>query len=404
MHYSLSRATSWNLAGYTYLIIASFVSTPILLHSLGLVPFGQYALIITTLTLLSAFDLGLPQAVVRALVRTRGQFERQQLWATSSLLFIATGVISGILAVLIAHNYVTSPTNYLLIFSLPLLSNLVSHYSTLPQSTGHFGYFNAKTFIVGTGNTLLAAYLAWSGQGINSILSVLLLCYLITLFALAFFSLKYFPLPWTYRPRAAVARSLISFGLRNQVGKIAGQIQAQYAKYLLSTVSALALSAYSIATGLTQKAAGAISQLASALYPQVASRPVRALYYRLQLSLLALALLGVVLYQFLGYPFLNWWLSDSVIVGAVDQVLKVLVWSFVLLIPTPLASTVLDGLGHPGTTSFFAVATTVFEIGFAFLLFPTFHLMAPVYASFLALALTTPLLLYQTARVLQSNS
>lgn len=397
MHYSLSRATSWNLAGYMYLILASFISTPILLTNLGFSGFAQYALIIATLTLLSAFDLGLPQAVVRALVRTTAIPTREQLWATSSILFIITGIISGIFAVLITRGGT-------LIFFLPLINNLVAHYSTLPQSTGHFGYFNAKTFIVGTGNTLLAAYLAWSGQGIASILSVLLLCYLITLFALACFSLKYFPLPWTYRPHFALARSLISFGLRNQVGKIAGQIQAQYAKYLLSTVSALALSAYTIATGLTQKAAGAVTQLATALYPQVASRPVRALYYRLQLSLLALALLGVVLYQFLGYPFLNWWLSDSVIVGAVDQVLKVLVWSFVLLIPTPLASTVLDGLGHPGTTSFFAVATTVFEIGFALLLFPTFHLMAPVYASFLALSLTTPLLLYQTARVLQSNS
>ncbi len=393
MHYSLSRATTWNLAGYTYLILASFISTPILVHSLGLSQFGQYALIIATLTLLSSFDLGLPQAVVRALVRTTAIPTREQLWATSSILFIFTGIISGIFAVLITRGGT-------LIFFLPLLNNLVAHYSTLPQSTGHFGYFNAKTFIVGTGNTLLPAYLAWSGQGINSILSVLLLCYLITLFVLAFFSLKYFPRPWTYRPHLHHARSLVSFGLRNQVGKIAGQIQAQYAKYLLSTVSALALSAYSIATGLTQKAAGAISQLASALYPQVSSRPIRALYYRLQLSLLALALFGVVVYQFLGYTFLTWWLSDSVIVSAVDQVLKVLVWSFVLLIPTPLASTVLDGLGHPGVTSVFAVVTVMIEILLALLLLPYFALLAPIYANLIALATTTPILLFVTDRYL----
>ena len=295
MSYSLSRATTWNLAGYIYLILASLISTPILLRSLGLAQFSQYTLIVATLTLLSAFDLGLPQAVVRALVRTSGSNDRQHLWATSSILFVITGSLSAVAAFIILATLNIPVIILLLAVVLSLLNSLVSHYSTLPQSTGHFGYYNSKTFLVGTGNTLLAAYLSQIGQGVPTILTAVGYCYLFTLFVLAYFSLKYFPRPWTYRPSYSLAHSLVSFGLRNQVGKIAGQIQAQYAKYLLSTISALALSAYSIATGLTQKAAGAVTQLATALYPQVSSRPVRALYYRLQLSLLALALLGVVI-------------------------------------------------------------------------------------------------------------
>lgn len=396
MSYSLTRATTWNLAGYIYLIVASLVSTPILLETLGVTLFGQYILIIATLSLLSAFDLGLPQAVVRALVRTTNLSERQHLWATSSRLFVLTGLVTALLAVGILSRLSLSPAILALVFCVALLNNLVSHYSTLPQSTGHFGYYNVKTFVVGTGNTLLSAYLA--SASFVAIFYGLVITYLLTLFTLAYFSLKYFPRPWTYAPKTSIARSLISFGLRNQVGKIAGQIQAQYAKYLLATVSSLVLSAYSIATGLIQKAAGAVTQLATALYPQVSTRPVRSLYYRLQLGLLALALLGVGLYHLFGYQFLSWWLNDPSIVHAVDQALVILVWSFVLLIPTPLASTVLDGLGHPGTTSLFAVLTTILEITLALLLFPTFHFLAPAYASLLSLAITTPVLLYAVER------
>lgn len=404
MSYSLSRATAWNLAGYIYLILASFISTPIILHNLGVSEFARYAVIVATLTLLSAFDLGLPQAVVRSLVRTHDAPARQTLWATSSLLFVTTGIITGIIAVIIISSYKLSTLYYLLIFSLALLNNLVSHYMTLPQSTGHFGYFNVKTFLVGTGNTLFAAYLSQVGQGVPTILTAVLFCYLITLCLLAYFSLKYFPTPWRYTPQLKLAKSLVSFGLRNQVGKVAGQIQAQYAKYLLAPVSSLFLSAYAISTGLTQKLAGAVSQVATALYPQVSARPIRSLYYRLQLALIALALIGIIIYSFFGYAFISWWLHDPTLVELVDSALRVLVWNFVLLIPTPLASTVLDGLGHPGTTSLFATLTLALEITLALLFLPRLGLLAPIYANLIALSLTTPILLYVTDKYLLQSS
>jgi len=404
MSYSLSRATSWNLAGYLYLILASFISTPILLSHLGVTRFGQYALIIATLTLVSAFDLGLPQAVVRALVRTTLPTSRQQLWATSSILFVTTGLISAAVATIILASYHLPVSIYYLVFALTLVNSLVSHYMTLPQSTGHFGYYNAKTFLVGTGNTLLAAYLSMVGQGIPTILATILFCYLLTLFFLAYFSLKFFPRPWYYTPQLKLAKSLVSFGLRNQVGKVAGQIQAQYAKYLLAPVSSLFLSAYAISTGLTQKLAGAVSQVATALYPQVSARPIRPLYYRLQFALIALALIGIIIYSFFGYAFISWWLHDPTLVELVDSALRVLVWNFVLLIPTPLASTVLDGLGHPGTTSLFATLTLALEITLALLLLPRLGLLAPIYANLIALSLTTPILLYVTDKYLLQSS
>lgn len=409
MFYSLTRATTWNIAGYLYLIIASLISTPILVHSLGVTQFAQYGLIIATLVLVSSFDLGLPQAVVRSLAREYKSFtKRQTIWATSSLLFAMTGLLSGVVATGIISRFNQTPELLLTTFALALLASLVGHYSTLPQAEGHFGYFNAKTFIVGTGNTLVAAYLAFHGYGVLTILTGQLACYFISLLVLAYFSLKFFPRPRDGKPSLTVAKSLISFGVKNQVGKVVGQIQAQYAKYLLSSVSPLSLSSYLIATGLVQKLSGGIAQLATAIYPASARKSnissIRGLYYRLQMGLFLLGLLGVGTYHLIGLPFLTWWLHAPELVTLVDQVMWVLVWYFAILVTTPLASTILDSQGRPEITSFFAFVTTAIEITLALLMLPKYGLFAPVYASLISIFITTPFLLITTDRIIKVKS
>ena len=399
MHYSLTRATLWNLAGYLYLIIASLIATPVLVHQLGLSLFAQYSLIIATLVLVSSFNLGLPQAVTRALAKKK----TLTLWVTSSLLFILTGVVGGILATIIAYylgvRYAILPVT----FAIALMSNLVAHYQTLPHAEGHFGYFNAKTFIVGTANTLLAAYLAWIGQGIAVILSSQLLCYLITLLPLVFFSLKHFPRPWQGKPSLSIAKSLLTFGLKNQVGTFVGQIQSQYAKYLLAALSPLTLSAYIIAQGLVQKLAGGVTSLATALYPASSRSNIRPLYHRLQIALAFSGLLVFWCYKTFGFVFLTWWLNSPDLVTLVHSILTLLIWYFGILILTPLASTILDSRGRPELTSLFATLTTIIEIVIAILLFPRYGLVAPVYGALIAVSLTTPVLLFTTERVLKST-
>lgn len=406
MHYSLKRATLWNILGYVYLIIAALIATPIIIRSLGLFVFGQYSLIIATLALVSAFDLGLPQAVVRALAKEYKPGEpRRTLWATSSLLFILTGLLAGLLAVILTLFLHFSISIYLLIFTLGLMNNLVNHYLTLPQAEGHFGYFNTKTFIVGTGNTLFTAYLAWRGQGMLIILAGMLFTYLLTLLPLAYFSLKFFPHPRAGKASGAVAKSLVDFGLKNQAGKIIGQAQSQYGKYLLAGLAPLSLSAYIVAQGLVQKLAGGVTQVATALYPASARSSghlsLKSTYRSLQLGLFVLALIGIGIYHVVGLPFLSWWLHAPQLVIVVDQVMKVFVWYFAVLVLNPLACTLLDSHGRPELTSLFALLTTVLEIGLALALFPHYQFMAPVIAALAAAVITTPALLIVTERVIK---
>jgi len=409
MHYSLTRATSWNIAGYIYLIITSLISTPILVHGLGLAQFVQYGLIIATLVLVSSLDLGLPQAVVRAFSREYKSFaKRQIIWATSSLLFLLTGLFGGVVATIIVARFTQDPQIILTVFAIALMTSLVSHYSTLPHAEGHFGYFNTKTFIVGTGNTLFAAYLAYHSYGILTILLYQLACYFLSLLVLAYFSLKFFPRPCDGRPSLKIAKALVSFGVKNQAGKVVGQIQAQYAKYILSSITPLNLSAYLISTSLVQKLSGGISQLSTAIYPTAARNPdisqLRSLYYALQVGLFLLALFGVGVYHFLGFPFLTWWLHAPELVIIVDSAMRVLVWYFAFLVTTPLASSILDSQGKPEITSTFAFITTAIEISISLFLLRDYGLFAPIYASLIAIAFTTPFLLYVTDRIMLKST
>jgi O-antigen/teichoic acid export membrane protein len=409
MHYSLRRATTWNLAGYLYLIIASLVSTPLLVRYLGITDFALYGLITATVILVSSLDFGLPQAVVRALsAQHKSYVKRQQIWATSSVLFITTGVVAGLVAVGISNQLHISLVMLLLIFTQALLNNVVGHYLTLPHAEGHFGYYNTKTFVVGTANTFLAAFLAWKGQGITGILLGQLVSYFVSLLILAYFSLKYFPHPRDGVVSLSVAKSLLSFGFKNQVGKLIGQIQAQYGKYLLVSLSPLSLSSYVISTGLVQKMAGGVTQVATALYPASARggdmRKLRRVYYQLQLGLLFVTLLGIGAYYLYGHAFLLWWLKSAELASMSDAIFKYLVWYFAALILCPLATTVLDSRGKPEVTSFFAFLTTLIEILLALALFSRYGLFAPVYASVIAIFITTPFLLYTTDRIIKVKS
>lgn len=405
MHYSLTRATTWNILGYLYLFIAALISTPIIVRHLGLGNFAQYGLVIATLSLVSSLDLGLPQAVVRALSidheHSRG---RQTIWATSILLFVMSGIVAAVVATLISYNLHVSPAILPTIFALALVSNLVAHYSTLPQAEGHFGFFNAKTFIVGTGNTIVAAYLSWRGLGLLEILLALLVSYLISLFVLVYFSLKFFPRPRDGRVSVVVAKSLITFGLKNQAGKLVGQAQSQYGKYLLVALSPLTLSAYVIAQGLVQKLVGGVSQVATAFYPAVSrsgiNPSVHLVYIRLQLGLFALGLLGVFAYQIIGLPFLTWWLGDLQLVSTIHSFILSYRFYGLLLLLTPLSSAVLDSTGHPGTTSLFGALAFALELVFAVILLPSYGMLALSYAGIISLGIMVPTLLIFTEKIL----
>lgn len=403
MSYSLTKATLWNLTGYSYLILASFFSIPILINSLGLTTFSQYALALATLALASSIDLGLSAAVVRKLAKSDHD-HHHSVWSTSLSLFFATGSFAAIIATIIVAGIGLSPSILPVIFFHTLTSHILAHYLTLPTAHGRFDLYNLKTFIVGTSNTLIAALLAYLGYSIDALLIAQLLAGIVTIIILTRYSHHHFHLP-PVRPSRTHSRELLGFGIKNQVGKLVGQIGAQYAKFILASVSALAVTSYAVAQNIVSKLAGSLTQLATALYPASSthshSARLRSLYYRLQLAIILLSALGFMLYYSFGLSFLTWWLKDLELVSAVHSILNLLVPYLAILTLTPLPSTILDSHNKPGITSFFATITIGLEIILAFYFLPTRGMLAPALSALISVSLTTPFLLIVTEHTLR---
>lgn len=401
MTYSLKRSVAWNLSGYLYLLVASFISTPIIVQALGYSDFGRYGLILATLALISSLDLGLPQAVIRAYARTAQTSQKWSLWVTARLMFLLLGAVGALtifgIVLIITQNFALALYSALLGF----LQTATVHYTSLPQSAGAFGISNLKTFIVGTANTLLAAILAFYTHDLSLILLFQVIAYLLTLLILQIYNRRYLPvLPKSPQPRLTLAKALLAFGLPNQLGKLANQISAQYAKFLLAPLSPFALSAYLITQGLHQKAVAVISQLSISLYPAASQGSGLRHYSRFQFYSALIGVLGVVVVFSTAEPILLWWLGDPVLATEVNSLLQIAILAFAVQVLTPLAATTLEALGHPELPARTAVWTMVLEVTLAVLLLPHYGARAPLLGSLAALVITTPILLLWTRRTL----
>ncbi|KKU87471.1 MAG: Wzx [Microgenomates group bacterium GW2011_GWF2_47_9] len=399
MHYSLTKASLWNLSGYLYLLLASFIATPILLGTLGLTNFGLYALAIASTSLFASLDLGLPQAVIRLFARAQDKETLSKIWHTSFWLLSVTGLVTALLSVPLFFKLSLSTVSIIFLSGIIFLNNLVVHALCLPQAEGRFGIYNLKTFIVGSANTWIAAIATLYRPSLETVFLVQFLSYLVTLAIV-------YPYKRTINAGShfdyRTGKELVTFGLKNQVGKLFGQIGAQYGKFILGTLSPLALSSYSIAVGLVQKVAGGVSAIATAFYP-ASARGVKLIgvYHRLQLMLGGLGVIGVIAYYIAGRAFLVFWLADPEVVLAVSRALSTLVWYLAILLLTPLASSILDGHGRPELTSLFATLTISLEVVLAIFLFPRLGFMAPPTAALISICVTTPFLLITAEKVIK---
>ncbi len=398
MHYSLTRATSWNLLSFLYLILASLLTTPALIRALGVTSFAHYLLAIGLTTLLSSIDLGIPRALIRELSPKdkKGSVLATATWLT---LICAAGLS---LIALISSHLLRLPTSFFLpIMLLTILGSLLSLYQSVPESRGSFGWVGLRALLVGTTNTFGAVLLAQAGFGLGSILYALIIASVITLLLFLIYTHRLFGQIPVLPYDAGHAQSLLTFGLPNQGGKIVGQLQAQYAKFLF-VGSPLALTGYGVASNLVAKLVGGVTQLASAFYPRatqsVGEARLRKLYYRLQACMLFLGILGVWLYAQFGYGLLSWWLAEQKLVALMHPLLVLSSYSAALLMLTPLASAIMDSHGAPGTTSLFGLSAFLIELVLALILLPTYGAQAPVIGQLIALIILVPIFLYATEK------
>lgn len=416
---SLIKNTGYNLLGYVYLLVASFFSVSILLHNLGRDVFGIYILLISFISIASVFDFGISSAVVRklSLPQTTPE-ERVKTWKTAFAIYlvVALALFVGVIALLLVlstrmpiFSYLNSGTlNWSITFLaiIIFINHLNNHFLNLPQAEQRFDIFNSKTLLVGTANTIISAIVSGFYPNIAVLFAVQLAFHILTFIYMISYSLKLFP-GTHFGPSfdRQTGKHLLSFGVKNFIGTLAGQVESQFSNFMLGAmVSARAITSFNIPQGIVTKGAGVVSQFAQAFFPLSASllekdriKKLKSLVLGVESLTLLGGVLAVILSFTVGQSFLMWWLKDAVVVETAFPVLKVLSFYFLLVSLTPVPTALLQGLDKPQIPSFFAVLTVALEIGFALVLIPIFGPLGAAYAFLLSVIISIPPFLITTS-------
>ncbi len=421
---TLVKNTSYNLAGYGYLLVASFISVPILLHALGSSLFGAYMLAAGIPVVTSVLDLGLGPAVVRRLaLPERSPCEETRTWGTSLTLFLALGVVVGVASSLVwmfgllprLSETISGAEGMFLaaILGIIVMVNLVNtHFLALPQARFRFDIYNLKTFIVGTANTLGAAAVAVVFPvSLISIFFVQLVAHLVTLALLYSYARRTLTGPLIPRYDRGEGRELLSFGGKNFGGVVASQLEAQVSRYILGIYLTPAAVTYAtIPENLIYKAAGGVNQLATAFFPVSTSLTspdrlpkLRRLLVYLELGIVVGGLLGLGAALLWGEPLLAWWLHDPAVARAAYPVLVILSGYAIFLASSPLPTMVLNSLNRPEIPSIVAALTLSVELVLMLAFTPRMGYIGPAIASLLTGIVTIPPYVFYTFRVINQQ-
>ena len=421
---TLFKNTLFNLTGYIYLLLASFFAISIMLSNLGKDLFGVYIFLASFIPLASVFDLGVSMGLIRQIAGEKDIKNQTKTWQTGLFIFLVQAfALSVIFFALILYLLYKLPLFGLLPSNSYLLTSLILSFTvfinhlnngllSVPQAMQRFDVYNSKSYLVGTANTLLTAWLTTKTNNLSQVFALQLLFHFVTFVYVYAYVKKIFG-SGAFKPKLhqEEQKSLISFGLKNFVGTLAGQVEAQISKFFLGFLStAQSITAFNIPQNLVMKSAGLVSQVSQAFFPLSANllskekiQKLRKLYISLQILIFLGGLLAIYLVSQYGQVFLFWWLKDGQIVSLAYPVLQVLVFYFVLLSLTPLPTALLQGLGLPQIPSFFAVLTTILEIIFMWLLIPTYHELGAAYAYLATIAITSPAFLIYTSIVFRKQ-
>lgn len=404
--------TAINILGYSYILISSFVTIPLILANLGKDQFGLLLLLGSIAPLAAVFDLGIANAAIRYFSLPDATIEnRRHIWQTSFFLYLITGIINSVVCYLLISvvagsqpifkslDMETISTIKLVIPFMVFVNHICSHFQFLTQAKQNFAVYNIRILLVATGNTFLTVWVSSHSQNLGTIVSYQSLAYLSSLISLVMYSLfnidiKYF-LP-LYHP--STSKQLLSFGLKNNVGKLVSQLEAQLSKYALGLYgSADSITIFGIPQQMINKVAGAISQFSLVIFPLGSSMLSKDRFNKLkklvklsQGTILLSGIAAILFIQFLGLPILNWWLKNPEVASLSFPILRVLSVYFFLTILTPIPSVVMDAMNYPQIPSFFAFLTVATELILFIILIPVYGAIGAAYSLLVSSLITVP--------------
>lgn len=376
----LIKNIALNLFAQGYLLLVSFFTTPFILSKLGESSYGIWVLIITLVNQLTVFDFGLSAALTQKTALWRKNlFQKQDYLKTGliSYLFLASGCS---VTLFLFTPFLTERIFHLSAENIPLfrltalnigLYLLTLYSQALFQGWERFDYYNLKTFILGSANTLGVSLLLFFNQGLFQALLLITFSLLLTLlisFFLLFFSLKINPFQGSFS--FLIIKELINFSFFKFSSNLTDQINIHLPKFFLASLTGVeSLPLFTIPLSLVQKTGIILSQISLSLFPNIAYlkgkgkiRKIKTIFLKgeLIIFLLMLPFLGVGLIW--GEKFLGWWLRNPLFAAKAAPILRILIVAYFLRSFSAIPVAILEGVGNtklPALFGFFKMILTL---------------------------------------------
>jgi O-antigen/teichoic acid export membrane protein len=426
--FALSRRTAKNalfgLSGFAYAAALAVVITPILVHGLGPVYYGIFALSAAALGFVGMLDLGMGTALVRFLSSSvaRGEVEEPRRLVQASTAFYGIVGVVGF-AVMVLLGLVFAPALFHLgphDLSIARFALIVSGgafafdtvgrtFSAIPLALQRSGVAAAVRIGTGTAGAAMTAAVVTSGLGLRWLVTGYALVDVGGLFLAVAVARRVLP-GVTLWPRwdPERIRRLMTFSGWVFLANISAFVIFQFDRLMLGALASVSeVTYYAVPSSMASYLYAATTSLAAIVIPATGDLiargerlPVERLYRRAtRLCLLFVGSLGIPVLVF-AHPLLELWLSRGFATKS-SLTLQLLVLTFMFFSLTIVPYNVLVAGGFPRIVGVLNLCIAAVNVVLIFVLIPRYGATGAAVAYLVSVLLFPLFIWYAETRILE---
>ncbi|MFC1712001.1 oligosaccharide flippase family protein, partial [Patescibacteria group bacterium] len=422
----LLKNISSNFFAQFWLMLVSFLATPIIFKKLGSSQYGLLILLNTIPAFLSVLDFGLIASLIKNISGSKTNNSKLSSLISTALIFFSIlmifwgGIVFSFSRILVYKILKVPPelTN-IAIISLKLISvsfifsSLTTFFSAIPQSLQRFEIYNLKNLLIGTILPIGSIVLILNNKGIIDIVSLYIIVHVFTLIIFYLIAKKLLPdFRFTFKITKNDAKKLLSFGGFKFISNINARIVFQLNQFLIAAFLPIGLvSFYAIPSTLAQKVSGILPNITSPVFPlssELSSLKLKEKLQRLYVQTVKLSnliMMPLMLFIFFfSHSILSLWINTDFANNA-SLVLKILCLAFLLASFSATPVTITEGLGKPKITAFFSTLSVFLYLFFALILIPKYGILGAALSVLLNRIIQIPIFLYYiTSKIIHLKS
>jgi O-antigen/teichoic acid export membrane protein len=385
--------------GWSALLL--IVTTPVIIHGVGVSGFGIYVIATVLLGYVGLLDLGLNAAVVRSVATHHADQDRLGRAVGSALTLLGLlgllwGAVLALLAPAIVDQVLHIPSGLradalfaVRLAALGFACNMVFVvFAAIVQGLQRMDLFATRSVAVSTAMAAGQIIAVLGGGGIRGVVGVTVGVTILSSLIFYFASRRLLP-GLSFRPMVdwTAVRELLGFGTMRFLNQAAGQATFQLDAVIIGAFLPIsAVTYYSVPLSVAQKFLVVEDSVAATFFPAAVELRARGEMERLhrlytsalKLVFVAMAFLAVVAVGY-AWPILNAWVGRSVADNGA-RIFAVLAVAYALSALLGIPALASDATGHQRWTAGFALVSAVLNVGMALVLVPRVGAIGAAYA------------------------